>query len=295
MRVTHRTIADTVNYNLQQSLSRLERYANQLSTGKVFHKPSQNPVGVGRVMAYMAAINRNEQFRLNMNEVRGWLEASETALYDGLNVLQQVRQLSIYAANSTVSDSERQSIAAEVDGLYQQLLGIANSEFNGLFIFAGHKTVERPYNLDPDGVLHYHGDGGRRVQEISPHQEVVMNINGGQAFGEGAVFAAVAQVREALLNQDIVSLGGESLAGLDQAIEVFLQNISELGARSRRVDAMSSNLLQESISLKEMRSQVEDIDIAYTITNFRMQENAYQAALATAARVLQPSLVDFLR
>lgn len=296
MRITHRTIADTVNFNLQRSLSRLERYSHQLSTGKVFDQPSQNPVGTGRVMTYSAAIGRNEQYRLNMGEIRGWLSAGETALNDGLQVLQRVRQLSIYAANSAVSDAERRSLAAEVEGLNRQLMAIANSEFGGLYIFAGHNTLTRPFELDAGGAVQYHGDGGQRRQEISVHQELAMNISGAQAFGPGQeIFNTVAQAAEAMLSNDLPALGGSTLAALDQSIDLLLQNISELGGRSKRVEDVYNNLFAESISLTAMRSGVEDIDIARTITDYRMQESAYQAALATAARMLKPSLVDFLR
>jgi flagellar hook-associated protein 3 FlgL len=296
LRITHRTIADTVNFNLQRSLSRLERYSHQLSTGKAFDRPSQNPVGVGRVMAYSAAIGRNEQYRLNMGEIQGWLESGETALSSGLHVLQQVRQLTIYAANSVVSAAERHSQAAEADGLYRQMVSVANSELNGLYIFAGHNTLTRPFELDAGGVVQYHGDGGQRVQEISAHQEVAMNLSGAQAFGPGQeVFNAVAQAAEAMRNQDLPALSGAVLTDLDRAIDLLLQNISELGGRSKRADDAYNILFGESISLEAMRSGMEDIDIARTITDYQMQESAYRATLATAARMLQPSLVDFLR
>lgn len=145
MRITHRMIANTVNFNLQSSLRRLEHYSNQLSTGKAFHKPSQNPVGVGRVMSYSASIDRNEQYRLNMNQSKGWLENSEVALQNGLDVMQRIRELAIYGANDSLTAEDRRAIAPEVLEFIDHLIGVANTEANGLYIFGGHQTAKEPF------------------------------------------------------------------------------------------------------------------------------------------------------
>ena len=145
MRITHRMIANNVNYNLQRSLRSLEQYSNQLSTGKLFHRPSENPVGVGRVMGYSAAINRNEQFRLNMNQGSGWLENTEGGLLNGLDVLQRVRELAVYGANESLTAEDRRAIAPEVLEFIDHLIGIANTEVAGLYIFGGHQTLKTPF------------------------------------------------------------------------------------------------------------------------------------------------------
>lgn len=82
---------------------------------------------------------------------------------------------------------------------------------------------------------------------------------------------------------------------MDGCIGRLLENISVVGARVHRLDAAENALFEQTIYLREMASRVEDIDHAYTIIEYKMQENAYQAALGTAGRMLQPSLVDYLR
>lgn len=145
MRITHRMISNNVNFNLQRSLRSLEHYSNQLSTGKLFHRPSENPVGVGRVMGYSASINRNEQFRLNMNQGSGWLENTEDSLFNGLDVLQRVRELAVYGANESLTAEDRRAIAPEVLEFIDHLVGVANTEVAGLYIFGGHQTLKTPF------------------------------------------------------------------------------------------------------------------------------------------------------
>ncbi|HPT33361.1 MAG TPA: flagellar hook-associated protein FlgL [Bacillota bacterium] len=294
MRVTHRMMAESVSQNLRLNLYRLDRLSNQLASGKVFTKPSQNPVGVSRSMLYKTALNRNEQYRLNTNEARGWLSTTHDALMKGLEVLQRLRELSVAAANGTYSDTERSSIASEAVQLKEHLLALANTQHNELYIFGGHRTLEPPYAYNEEGQLEYRGDLGHRVQEVGTFQQVVMNLNGQEAFGGVEVFEAVEQICQALLEDDSETLSGEALEKIDRGIDLFLQRLADVGARQLRVETMYDTLFEQSIYLKQMLSELEDIDYAETITEFQMQENAYRAALATAARMMQPSLVDYL-
>ncbi len=152
------------------------------------------------------------------------------------------------------------------------------------------------FNYDRSGFPVYYGDSEDRIQEISPHQEVIMNLHGERAFGEyQEVFEAAYDVYWALIDNDREALGGEALGKMDRAIDDLLENLSQVGARTNRVEAMESTLFSENIHLREVRSNIEDIDLALVITEFMMQENAYRAALSTANMMMQPSLVDYMR
>ncbi|MFY9115412.1 MAG: flagellar hook-associated protein FlgL [Dethiobacteria bacterium] len=294
MRVTQMMVGDTVRFNLQRSLNRLEKLSNQLSTGKVFHRPSDNPVGVNKSMRYTASIDRNEQYRLNMTECMGWMDATEHALMDGITVLQKIRTLCVYAANDVLTAQERKIIAKEVEELRNHLVGVGNTEFNSLYIFAGHQTDEPPYE-EVAGALAYTGDEGVRRLEISPFQEVVLNLDGVEAFGGTAIFDDVQEIINRLLADDADYLGNQGLMDIDSGINDFLDGISTVGARIKRVEIMKNALMTENIHLREMRSGVEDIDLALTITEYMMQENVHYAALSTGARTMQPTLIDYLR
>lgn len=293
MRITHRMIADTVNVNLQQSLHRLQQRSEQLSTGKSFHRPSQDPVGTNRIMRYRDSINRNERYRLNISEAGGWLQATEAALMDGLDTLQRIRELCIYGANGSLAKAELLSIAGEVHEFYRHLVGVGNTEYNGLYIFGGHLTGSPPYREEATGI-EYFGDEGQRLLEISPHQEIVMNLDGERAFGGVELMKVVTEVHEALTAGDQEALSGQALSGINEGIDLLLECLSEIGARQKRLEVMDDTLFEGDTHLKQRLSEVEDIDIALAITEYMMEEYAYRAALSTASRMLQPSLVDYL-
>jgi flagellar hook-associated protein 3 FlgL len=91
------------------------------------------------------------------------------------------------------------------------------------------------------------------------------------------------------------ALGGDILQQIDAHLERLLQCRAEVGARSDRLTSTEQRLKNEHIYLRELRSKIEDIDMAELITEFTMQQNAYYAALSTGASMIYPSLVDFLR
>ena len=295
MRITHRMMTQSVTRNLRNNLASLEKTATQLSMGRLFDRPSQDPVGTYKVMRITGTgLFRNEQYRRNIGEGITWLTVTEDALADTIDVMQRLRELAVYTANGTFSAEDREMVSPEVKQHLEHLISLGNTEVNGLYIFGGYKTQAPPYRNDVD-VIEYVGDNGQRKAEITPGQELTFNLTGVEVFGETELFEVVNNMYNALLNNNGEALGNEILQELDQQLTNLLQYRAEIGARMERLWSTEERLVNEHIHLREFRSKIEDIDVAEAITQFRMQENAYQAALSTGARMIFPSLVDFLR
>ncbi len=148
MRVTHKMLANAVSRNIQRNLWALQKRSNQLSTGKVFDRPSQDPVGTYRSMRISSTgLARNHQYNRNIGEAKTWLNATENALADGIDVIHRLRELAVYASNDALSAEDRKAMAPEVEQLLNHLISVGNAEVAGLFIFGGHKTQESPYRI----------------------------------------------------------------------------------------------------------------------------------------------------
>jgi len=300
VRVTHRMLAQTVNRNLRHNLHSLQEKSAQLSSGRLFTRPSQDPVGTYKVMRISGAgLMRNEQYQRNISEGITWLTVTEEALAEAIEAVQRLRELAVYTANGTLTPEDMQAIAPEVRQLLENLVGIGNAEVTGLYIFGGHQTKEAPFLLE-EGSLNvaYRGDEGLRIIEITPHQSLPVNFPGAGVFGgDGTgLFQTVIEMYEALTQTfDQQALGGGILQQLDAHLDHLLQCRAEAGARMKRLSTTQERLLNEHIYLRELRSKIEDIDIAELVTKFTMQQNAYYAALSTGAKMIYPSLVDFLR
>lgn len=113
-------------------------------------------------------------------------------------------------------------------------------------------------------------------------------------FG-GTIFDMVMRLRDSLYMDDGEDIGSRALGGIDLALDNILKYRAEIGAKSERLDVAKSRLTQDKTNVVDILSKNEDIDIAESITNLKMMETAYRAALGVSARIIQPTLLDFLR
>lgn len=303
MRVTHRMIAQSVTHNIRQNLRSLEAQSVQLSSGHLFTRPSQDPVGIYKVMRISGSgMMPNEQYRRNISEGITWLTVTEDALSEAVEVIQRLKDISLYTSNGSMTKENLEAIAPEIDQIIGNLVGLGNTEAMGLYIFGGHQTQGPPFELNNTGTVpevDYKGDLGtaQRSIEITPQQSLTINLTGEEVFGTGGkgLFETAINACEALKNYDSEALGGNILQELESHLDRLLQCLAEVGARTGRLNSTENRLKSEHIYLRELRSKLEDIDLAEAITEFTMQRNAYEAALSTGARMIYPSLVDFLR
>lgn len=291
LRVTQRSISANTTANLQQSLSRMQRLQEQLSSGRQLARPSDSPTGTVSALRLRADLRRGEQLVRNAGDGLGWLGTADAALTQSLDVVGRVRELALRGRNGSMGPEDRAAIATEVDALRQHLLGIANTTHLGRPLFAG--TAATPAAYDAAGV--YQGDAGTIDRTVLDGVSVTVNVTGPAAFGPAGadVFTVLADIADHLRN-DPTQLGAD-VAALDQRSLDLKTELAQVGARYHQVEAMRSRTEGARLDAQNALAEVESVDLPKTITELKMQEVAYQAALSATARVIQPSLLDFLR
>lgn len=306
MRVTNRMLISNVLTNINNNLQALSRAQKQMSSGKRVSRPSDDPIVVARVLSFQTVLAGMEQYDKNMQDARGWVDASELALNMATETLQRARELAVYGANGTLPRESMQALAYEIDQLIDELVQTANTSYGGRFLFGGTQTVRAPFErvLDPsdpsseDYPVKYNGNEGSLEWEVAPQVTITVNEHGRKVFmkavGEKSAFKLLDELRAALESGEHHRVAG-TLGELDQAVDHFLNIRASLGAKSNRLQMAQERLFTSKISLIETMSKLEDIDLAETVMNYKIRENVYQAALATAAMVLQPTLIHYLR
>jgi len=194
-------------------------------------------------------------------------------------------------------------MAVEVRELFDELVHAGNASHLGAYMYAGHKTSKSPFEVvddtsNADWPISYVGDSGVNRTEVGPGLTVEMNITGDQVFmGVGGVnvFKTVRQIERHLTESNVPELSGSDLANLDQAINQVLKFRAELGGRGSRLELVISRLESDSVSITELLSKTEDVDLAEAIMRLAEQEVVYQAALAAAARSVQAGLLQYLK
>jgi|GEM_PF-2864610 len=145
MRITNNMMSNNVLYNIQKSLARMDKYSNQLSTGKKYVLAEDDPINTVLGMHFRTKITESEQFIRNIDDGIQWLDTCDRALGHSVDLMKEIRNSAIYGANDTLTQEDRDAIAREVDQLLNALVDTANTEFKGDFIFSGAETREAPF------------------------------------------------------------------------------------------------------------------------------------------------------
>ncbi|PRR70307.1 flagellar hook-associated protein FlgL [Neomoorella humiferrea] len=308
MRITNRMLGQNVVNNINRNLEYMYRVQEQMSTGKRVNRPSDDPIVVARVLAFKTSIAANDQYKKNMEDAKGWIDASESALGMATDVLQRARELAVYGANGTMPEESMQALGEEVEQLLDEMVQVANTSYGGRYLFGGTVTTKVPFNKISDTnnlqyPVAYQGDTGSLNWEIAPGVVLPVNENGRKVFVEAvddgsggnlSLFKLLSDLSGALKSGDYGQVEA-SLGKFDQAIDHLLNIRAALGAKSNRMEMAMSRLNDTQIGLTTTMSKLEDVDLAETVMNYKNRENVYLASLATGAMVLQPSLIDYLR
>lgn len=276
---------------MNQNLSRLDKTYTQASTGKLLHRPSDDPHGVGQSIQLKQAIQANEQYERNTTEAYLWLDETDQTISQMVKVMQRVRDLAVQGSNDTATKQDRDAIAVEVNELKEQLQNFANAKVNGDYLFNGQKIDQAPFP-DTDSLTNSIFDTGSKLVTIGDGIEVKVNVTGNELFGNGTsnLFASLDNLVNALgEGKDI------PLDQIDAGIDRLLTTQAQVGARGNRVDAVTTRIQDSNVELQSMLSKIEDTDYAEIMTKFVSEQSVYQASLMVSSRLFQQSLMDFLR
>lgn len=304
-------------YNLNQNLKTLEKLQYQKATGKKFRVPSDNPIGTSKSLKFNTDISKLEQYQRNTKDAMSWMNDTEAALGEIVEVFHRVNKLTVDAANGTKNPDDLLKIKQEIDELKEHLVQIGNTTYAGRHVFSGYKT-DKPL-LDDKGK--YNID--LKMEEsfeynVGVSERVNVNIVGIKVFGLGEVPTDPDDFKDAFAKDEVVEgdkatliqvfedLSNALAANDSDAIQQALGNIqnsfeqvltvrSEVGAKTNRLKLTEKKLGIQINNVKELLSYNEDVDMAEISMEINMAENVYVSSLMTGAKIIQPTLVEFLR
>ncbi|MCM3056376.1 flagellar hook-associated protein FlgL [Caldibacillus thermoamylovorans] len=292
MRVTQSMLSNNMLRNLSNNYNKMGKLQDQLTTQKRITRPSDDPVVAMLGLGYRDSLNKVQQYSRNISEATNWLDSTDDAISQGVKVLQRIRELTVQASNGTYEEGQRGAIAVEVDQLKEQLETIAQTQVGGKYIFNGKNTNKAPTAGDfSDGDIELSDD-----IELEIFDGIKLNVNtkGSELFK--SVFNTLDSLKSKLEDKTAsdTDISG-FLDTLDSEIDHFLKIQADVGAKQNRVDMMKDRLSSQETIATEIMSKNEDVEIETVITELITQESVQRAALSVGARIIQPSLVDFLR
>ncbi len=296
-RITQRLMVERSLGSLQTGLGRLARSQEQLSTGRVINRPSDSPTGTNDAMRLRAQIASDTQHARNASDGLSYLGRTDEALSRMVDGLRRARDLVVQGASTgSAGVQAREALATELEQIRASMLSLANTQHMGRALFGGTSGSPQAYVEDPaTKVVTFVGDRNDVVRTVGDDTTVKVNTPGPSAFetAGGDLFAILQTTITAM--RDTPDQLGTSLEQIDAVQSQMLSALADVGTRYGRVEDALSTLGTTEITNKTALSEVENVDIAKAIVDLQMQEVAYQSALGATARVLQPSLLDFLR
>ena len=313
MRVTQTMLTQTNLKHLSSSYNTLARVQEQLISRKRIQKASEDPVVAMQGIRYRTEVREVDQFRRNVSEATSWMDLTDSTLNEVTEAVKRIRELTTQAANDTYESSQRAIIKSEVDQLIEHIGSLSNSKAGEKYIYNGTKT-DQPL-IDIDNLKAYLADSsatadvntiytdvagaptttGKIEFEVSKGIKVQVNMQPETIFGK-ELFEGLHKLTT-MLNDP--ATGGADLSAeldtLDTLGQSLITERAELGARANRLELVDNRLQDHEIIAKTIMSDNEDIDVEKVIMELKSHETVHRAALSAGARIIQPTLLDFLR
>jgi flagellar hook-associated protein 3 FlgL len=313
---------DLSRETLSKSRAKMGRLQEQAATTRRLTSPSDDPVGAAKVLEIRTDKMNSEQFITNAKLADTFLSNTEAAVAEVADLVVRAKEIALgQSSGASANPQTRIAVAEEVTQLYQQAIGAANRRVGDRYLFGGYKTTEPPF--DADGK--YRGDDGQMMIEISKDVFLGMNIPGLEAFntrpqfarerpeggamdvsGRGPASSGGAAPENINVFEELQGLRIALLSGNQELIQNSLDRFDELHTRLTSVRAMLGSRMQGISSATQsqerqvvtnagLSSALEDADMAQVMSDLAREETIFRGALASSQKLIQPTLLDFLK
>jgi flagellar hook-associated protein 3 FlgL len=297
MRVNPNYTPDILS-DLFQQQAQEQTYIQQLATGKRVNEPSDDPAAAAADVENQSLQGQTDQYLQNTSNLEGLLQTADSALSSVVTALNQAISLGTQGANGDLSASNQQEIAQQVQNIQSQVVQLANTSYQGSYIFGGTASQAAPFALDatqPSGVI-YNGNTGVNSVAIAEGRSIQVNIPGSQVFqgAGGSVMGALEQLVTALQSGNSASIG-TATTQVSSALNYLSQQRVTYDSGISQLNANQSSLQQEQVNLQTQENTLVGANLATAATDLSQAQTAQSATLAALAQIIPQSLLNYLK
>ncbi len=331
MRVTESSNYEAVRNNINRSKTRMESLQQQHSTLKKLNTPSQDPVSSAKVLEMRTDKVNNDQYQMNARLAETFLSNSELALGELADIAMRAKEIAIGQSSGASSNEDtRLGVAEEVKQLFQQSVATANRRVGERYLFGGYKTDRAPVDINGN----YQGDGGQSLVEVGRDVFISMNVPGLEAFNSEPkhsndgrelksksetvdparvpasarelmvdqesgpeninIFKELQNLRIGLLTGDLDTIR-DRLDRLDTMHGRLTAMRAKIGSRLQGLQSTSQALERHNVTNAQLSSALEDADMSQVVSDLAKEETVFRSALETSKKLIQPTLLEFLK
>lgn len=301
MRVTNRAMTNTYLSDVQKSLQSINKLNTQLNTGKQVNKVSDNPYEAIKILNMQNEINDVERYNYNCDEITGWLDSTDDALDKIGNISSEIKVL-LTSISGSYGEDEIKALKSEINEKVKQIGEALNTTYAGRFIFGGSNTNEAPVEIfeNADGIVEL------RLKAGANEDKLKAEISDGIGIDYNLTASQVTDNLKGLntINNILVELGNNPVdkdrvqelnSELGDYMNHVLNNRSAIGARSNTVSNVKSSNDENILRLKGVYSDMQDVDWAEKYIELTSAQMVYNSSMQVGAKMIQPTLLDYLR
>jgi flagellar hook-associated protein 3 FlgL len=312
----------------------MEGLQNQAATLKRLNAPSDNPVGAIKVLENRTDKINNDQFVTNAKIAETFLINTDTALDQLANLVVRAKEIALgQSSGASANDDTRMGIAEEVDHMYQQAIAIGNTRIGDRYLFGGYKTSTQPVNSeglyqgdggqivveiakgvflgtnvpgidifntnaknsnDYDRLEQNKADLKEKHPDYAERELASTGTQEGDKGENANVFNELSNLRIMLLTGDTEGIR-ETLNRFDDLHAKLISMRAKVGSRMKGLELTNQSIERHNITNASLSSSLEDADMAKVMTDMAREESVLKSSLSTSQKLIQPTLLDFLR
>jgi len=294
MRITENVKYAAIHLGIRRSVERYVDANESVMSGKKINRPSDNPAGSSEVIKLRSLESSFEQYRLNMTRSSYRLGAQDLALERASDLISRAWE---FASNAD-GPADGKTAAAGVSAILDEMVSTANTKIDGKYIFSGFKTSSRPFDCAEGSAYDYNGDEGDIEIAVGETRKIVVNLTGDKVFkGAGGgvdIFKELSDLKTALETDDEAGINS-ALSALQSAREQVENERARAASVHSEIKERMQDLDKLKLNLLGRISELEDVEMAEAITELSRMKNGYEVTLSASARLMEKSLIDFLR
>lgn len=267
-----------------------QKKMEQISTGKIFNRVSDDPVRVNRSMLIEVTESRINQFQDNVSDTKSMLEYIDMTYEKAIMSLQEAKELAIKGANDTYTDGDREVIADGIEETIHQILGFANAQHLDRYMFSGQMLNAKPLEYDGTNFT-YNGNDNEMKINVSEQIGATVTQSAGQVFVP--VLQELVKMRDALRSNNQGNIEA-AMGDLESATNGFIDSRSKIGVQLQSVTLLEEAYHQTKTDLGVKRQETEDINMADAISDFTYMQQIYQATIKSSLNMLQNSILEYI-
>ena len=273
----------------------------QLASGRRVNSPSDDPTAAALEVENLASTADAAQYQQNISSTQTLVQSAGSALSSVVTALTSAISSGVEAAGGTMTAAQQTQMATTVSGIRDQIMGLANTSVQGVYLFGGTASSTPPFQLTTDSStgatnVAYSGDSGVNTVPVGNGQTVQSNVPGNQIFmaGTGNAMQSLTDLVNAL--QSNSTSGIESAVGeLQSAVSTVSLQQEFYGSASNQLTSDNTSLQTETVTLKSQENNLVGADVATVATNLTLAQTSQQAALEALAKAAPMTLLNYLQ